>query len=472
MNEEIEDLQLEIQGFASCLDRDELLTVCEKLNIDRSSFEGKSRFATVKVLTREIENLVALLNDTEKAPFLKQTLDMINPKARDAEVANSACDSDQEERPEMNRETLRPVEKQKSPRETMRSQIITGASKVESEPDYSETGLGNLRSILRRDFRILGTIGSQGSKDQLSFISLSRQIENGQEKGYTEREIIEAVIKAIAPGLPLKDYLEAMRETGLPTVVKIIRAHYQEKNASELCANLSNLVQAPNEEPQNFLLRALNLGEKILFASKQEGSRLKYDEHQCQSMFLHALETGLISNNLRSRMRGFIQQPMITDAELIAQLNLAQAEESERNAKLGLSCKGKARVSQIQEREVEKNSTAENQLVSKSKVLSPQKAKEPSIPLQEQMLAEIKALKADMMSLKQEMTQNQSRQQPGAYRRSFRPRQSRRGCRQCFLNGQGETCTHCWKCGDANHFSYQCSKGQGNYPQLLQRDNQ
>ena len=94
-------------------------------------------------------------------------------------------------------------------------------------------------------------------------------------------------------------------------------------------ANLSNVVQAPSKEPQNFLLRVLNLREKILFASKQEGIRLKYDEHQCQSMFLHALETGFTSNNLRSRMRGFIQQANITDAELIAQLNLAQVEESE-----------------------------------------------------------------------------------------------------------------------------------------------
>ena len=56
----------------------------------------------------------------------------------------------------------------------MRSQHITGACKGESELDYPEKGLGNLRSILRRDFRILGTIGSQGSKDQLSFVSLSR----------------------------------------------------------------------------------------------------------------------------------------------------------------------------------------------------------------------------------------------------------------------------------------------------------
>ena len=120
-----------------------------------------------------------------------------------------------------------------------------------------------------------------------------------------------------------------MREIGLATAVKIIRAHYQENNASELCANLSNLVQAQSKEPQNFLLRTLNLREKILFALKQKGSRLKHDENQCQSIFLHAQETGLMSNNLRSRMRGFIQQPNITDAELISQLNLAEAEKSE-----------------------------------------------------------------------------------------------------------------------------------------------
>jgi len=125
------------------------------------------------------------------------------------------------------------------------------------------------------------------------------------------------------------------------------------------------------ESDQNFLLRALNLREKILFTSKQEGSRVKCDEHQCQSMFLRDLETGLIN-----RLRGFIQQPNITDAELIAQLNLAQAEKSERNAKLGLGCKGRATVSQIQEGEAEKNSTAENQSASKNKVLSLQKAKE------------------------------------------------------------------------------------------------
>lgn len=179
-------------------------------------------------------------------------------------------------------------------------------------------------------------------------------------------------------------------------------------------------------------------------------------------------------------MRVFIQQPDITDAELIAQLNLAEAEESERNAKLGIGYKGKAKVSQIQEGETEKPSAAENRSAPKNKTSAPLKTKEPAAPFHEQVLAEIKAMKADMTSLRQEMNRNSVGNQQGAkkenpqqpHERNRGPRQNRRGCKQCFKNGQGETCTHCWKCGDANHFSYQCSQFQGNYPRLLQRDNQ
>ena len=108
-----------------------------------------------------------------------------------------------------------------------------------------------------------------------------------------------------------------MRESGLETINKILRAHFQEKNASEMYASLTNLVQNANEEPQNFLLRALNLREKVIFASKAENAKVKYEPAQCQSMFLHAVETGLIGNTLRTRMRTHLQRPDVTDAELI-----------------------------------------------------------------------------------------------------------------------------------------------------------
>ena len=52
MNKEIEDLQLEIQGFASSLNRGGLCIVCEKLKIDKSDLKGESRFPTVSLYKR------------------------------------------------------------------------------------------------------------------------------------------------------------------------------------------------------------------------------------------------------------------------------------------------------------------------------------------------------------------------------------------------------------------------------------
>ena len=94
--------------------------------------------------------------------------------------------------------------------------------------------LDNLKTLLRSDFRIAEMVAPQGQKDQLSFISLNRQIEDGLQRGYSVREVIDAVIKCISPSLPLRDYIEAMRETGIDAILKILRAHFQEKNASEL----------------------------------------------------------------------------------------------------------------------------------------------------------------------------------------------------------------------------------------------
>ena len=120
--------------------------------------------------------------------------------------------------------------------------VQTGAGAATSEVNYQ-----GLQSIFKRDFRIVGTVVAQGQKDQLSYFSLSRQIQSGKERGYSEKELVDGLIKCIVPGLPLKDYLEAMREMGLETIMKIVRAHYQEKNVSELYVSLANLAQSPAE---------------------------------------------------------------------------------------------------------------------------------------------------------------------------------------------------------------------------------
>ena len=98
--------------------------------------------------------------------------------------------------------------------------------------------------------------------------------------------------------------LEAIREAGLETLMKIIRAHFQE-----------------------------NSSKFSLVASRRS-----------QKFLLYTIETGLLSNTVRFRMCSFLLKPGVTDAELISQLNTAVAEEAERNSKLGIGQKGKAKV--------------------------------------------------------------------------------------------------------------------------------
>lgn len=55
-----------------------------------------------------------------------------------------------------------------------------------------------------REFKISGQVGEPGQKDKLSFSGLAHQIEQGINKGYPEAEIVDAAVRAIAPGLQLR----------------------------------------------------------------------------------------------------------------------------------------------------------------------------------------------------------------------------------------------------------------------------
>ena len=120
------------------------------------------------------------------------------------------------------------------------------------------------------------------------------QIEAGLRKKYTELEIVNAVVRAVQPGLLLRGYLESISNFTLPTLRKIIRFHFHERSATELYQTLANITQEPKEDPQSFLIRALTIRQKIIFAFKEADSNITYDESSAQGLFLHALETGLI----------------------------------------------------------------------------------------------------------------------------------------------------------------------------------
>lgn len=104
---------------------------------------------------------------------------------------------------------------------------------------------------MRREFKICGQIGENEQKDKLSYLSLVHQIENGSEKGHSETEIIEAVIRAISPGMPVRDMLEIKWGLTLSKLLTILKRHYKVDRPTELYHQLLNISQKLKETALN-----------------------------------------------------------------------------------------------------------------------------------------------------------------------------------------------------------------------------
>ena len=378
LSSEVEGLQSKQVTLIVPLGKDELYELCVHFDIPEADFDSKTRLGLITTLISKSEQLVSDLKEEEREPFLLDCLRIVSKMGE-------ANGEEQMQIKELEANIASLKEQQVRELEAAKERLKAARSETGARPDGSN--IANLKSILRRDLQIAGVLEPQGQKDSLSLISLNRQIEEGLNKGYEEKEVIDGIIRCIPSHLPLKDYIEAMRESGLETINNILRAHFQEKNSSELCTSLTGLVQSTSEEPQNFLLRAMNLREKVIFASKVGNAKVRYEPVQCQSMFLHAVETGLISSILRTRMRPHLQNPGVSDAELINELNIAVTEESERNLQLGLGMRGKAKVAQVQ---------------STTDIKNDEKKDEEAFSVKE-LVAEVRALKGEMAALRGEV---------------------------------------------------------------------
>ena len=124
----------------------------------------------------------------------------------------------------------------------------------------------------RREFKISGQIGLPDQKDKLSFSSLIYQIENGTRPGYKENDIVDAVVKSITPGVPMRSYLEGRSALTLASLRHVLRSHYCVKPPRDLYKILNNTAQEPKETAQEYVIRILDMRQKILFASQEAGS--------------------------------------------------------------------------------------------------------------------------------------------------------------------------------------------------------
>ena len=355
------------------------------------------------------------------------------------------------------------IEKLRSKQKEIQSKV-GGAQKSEkssnSIEDILNIPLASLeKSVLHRDFKIQGIIGEPGQKDKLGYQPLISQIEAGLRKKYTELEIVNAVVRAVQPCLLLRGYLESISNLALSKLKKIIGFHFHEKSATELYQTLANITQEPKEDPQSFLIRALTIRQKIIFASKESENNITYDENSVQGLFLHALETGLIDETIRAKMRPTIKTPGVADEELIEAMNMAMSAETKRINKFNFS--GRAKPAKVWTLEMVNDKVKEKR--EEGRVLAALKS----------VQSEMAMMQAEMKTRRGEgSTAQESPNNAGTYK----PRRSggsNRGCAECQEKHLGDTCDHCFLCGGSNHLARHCKlkyQNQGNRKGLPLRD--
>lgn len=359
--------------------------------------------------------------------------------------------------------------------------------------------------IFRHDFKIVGQINEKGG---LSYKSLCCQIDNGKRRGYDELEIVDAVIKSINTGLKLRSYLEGLDDLKLDVLRAVLRTHFHEKTATELYQELGQLAQGPKEDVQHFIIRGMDMRQKVLFASQQEQKEagLSYSPALVAAMFRRALLTGISNEVIRTEVKTIFERiEPATDVELLTLVQSSSSAEKERQLKL---CK-KTKINSVDSKE--------------SKVFEKVKVSEPSVDMaasghdlcssrsdmtgsmskqnvNAELVKEIESLKVKVAELEgrvntnNESTRSHPNQNTAQYlNQGFQPRfhyvpynQSvdnlvpypyyppgprpslpnqnsqyggpRPGCPTCKQAGGNVRCTHCWLCGGDDHFKFNCNK--------------
>ena len=198
-----------------------------------------------------------------------------------------------------------------------------------------ELGILKKMSLLRKEFRVKRSIEEAGQKEKLTYVSLMHQINETKAAGYDHDEIVNGVIRAMVPCLTLRNVLETTTDLNLDRLLSFLEAHFEEKSTTDPWSKLASMVQSPEEWSYSFVLRCIELRQKILIASTK--SDIKLDKPLLDKVFCRTLERGVSITYVVQEIRHLLRTG-VSDEELIFEVTKASAAEKERVA---VHCKGK-----------------------------------------------------------------------------------------------------------------------------------
>ena len=81
------------------------------------------------------------------------------------------------------------------------------------------------------------------------------------------------------------------------SAVQFLEAHFNEGSAEDLCNTITSLVQSTDESVYAYVMRTIEIRQKILLASQKATGKDKigFDKGLVMKLFLRTLERGIIS---------------------------------------------------------------------------------------------------------------------------------------------------------------------------------
>lgn len=326
--------------------------------------------------------------------------------------------------------------------------------------------LRDLSYLQRREFKVQGGQVGDHSSD-ISYNNICKQMDEGIREGFPDAEIVRGVLRIMKPGT-FKEMLINKDDLTLLEMKGFLQAHLREKNSTELFQELMCARQDESETPQQFLYRVIGLKQRVLFTSKLSDAGIKYSPATVQDVFLHSVYQGLgyKHSDIRRELKPLLSSEEVSDETILRHIMKITSEESERQKRIGSSCR--------------QNATSAHSAQSEpSTVQECSKQDRPVHTIKTDPIKELTAKVNELTGLVEAMRQQTLSRpadpvNPYSQNRAGNRKYKTFGCPNCVEQNRSDCC-HFFFCGEEGHRAVGClkkPKNQGNANRSLQRGNQ
>lgn len=434
--EEVEELQLQIEEVLLTQKLEIITKLAQGLGIEETEWKDKRRIQIISTLRKYIEGRKEGEEDQTKR---KEELMKIT---KAIELVMETEDV-KEKKKEMKDDSTKKKDEE----------LLAETSLDKS---FTQMTINKLNNMNKKEFSISGKIGDTTNEKDVGYLGVMRQMQEGEERGYKEKEIITGVLRAIVPK-SLKTYLGITPKLDITKLSQILRIHYQEKSATELYQELITMKQTINEEPIAFVVRAFETREKILVASKEE-NEVTYDHKQVQKLCMSTIESG-VNRDIAMIIRPYLNQTKeISDVELMGEVHRAEASLQLRSQKE--KEKKTVRISTVAAPEME------------SEILKAIKGLESKMSTMDDLKKEVGDLREQVTYLKKKPHQEAGAQVDIQEKQTQDTRRMTRNyyykkCLTCHT--KNVECWHCYRCGGEGHYARECRQTAENAQRLSWR---